>query len=179
MIKLIIKVVFPVFFLISSSAFAGLITTDLAEDTYVTYGGYDWTWASPVNSENYNGALPGETNVLYGPSSFNRNWQFIEGNTLQALFSELTLDLFKKTDGSLITSIVYWNSFFTDTTESNFYFKSSVWVDDSAMSFFRQFDTFYVRNIADRPTAQVPEPSTLMIFAIALIALSLRKRAIQ
>ncbi|GEM_PF-1670248 len=34
------------------------------------------------------------------------------------------------------------------------------------------FETFYVRNTQ----AQVPEPSTIMIFAIALIALSMRKR---
>ncbi|MBA6253092.1 PEP-CTERM sorting domain-containing protein [Colwellia sp. MB3u-55] len=41
------------------------------------------------------------------------------------------------------------------------------------------YETFYVRNIADRPTAELPEPSILMIFAIALIALSMRKCPIQ
>jgi hypothetical protein len=176
MIKLIIKFVFPIFFLISSSAFAGLITTELAEDTYISYEGYDWTWASPVNVETYNNGSGLGTNTLEAPNAFGRDWLFIEGVDLLALFDELTVDMFKKTDGTLITSVLYWNSLYTevDMDEANFNLKSSVW-NVIPLDFFNQRDTFYVRNTP----SQVPEPSTIMIFAIALIALSLRKRAVK
>jgi len=40
------------------------------------------------------------------------------------------------------------------------------------------WETFYVRDVEDRPDAEpVPEPTTLLIFAIGLIALSLRARS--
>ena len=174
MIKLIKKFIFPLFFLISSSASAGLITTELTEDTYISYEGYEWTWASPVNGQTYNNGSGLGTNTLEAPDAFGRDWMFIEGVDLELLFTALTIDMFKNADGSLITSVLYWNSLYTeiDMIEANFDLRSSVW-NVIPIGFFDQQDTFYVR------IAQVPEPSTLLIFAIALITLSLRKRAIK
>jgi hypothetical protein len=181
MIKLIKKFVFPLLFLVSSSTFAGLITTDLAENTYISHEGYDWTWASPVNitTQTFGGGF-GQlafTNI-FEDANFHAGWMdFDEINDpdIYTLFEALTLGHFTRSDGSIIHSAAYWNSYYTevDSTQAQF-------ADRKGQKFesdiYEQFETFYVRAT---PPSQVPEPSTIMVFAIALIALSLRKRAIK
>jgi hypothetical protein len=90
-------------------------------------------------------------------------------------------------------AIPFWNSAYEDVYSGsggnvdNFkagYIKSNVSIYQGVPGSFNPFapvptdwyfETFYVRNTP----AQVPEPSTIMIFAIALIALSMRKRLIK
>jgi hypothetical protein len=180
MIKLIKKFVFPLLFLVSSSTFAGLITTDLAENTYISHEGYDWTWASPVNvtTKVFGGGFGGVafTNTFEN-ADFHAGWMdFDEINDpeIYTLFEGLTFDDFTRIDGSIIHSAAYWNSYYTevDGTQVQFTDRKGKKIESDI---YEQFETFYVRVTP----SQVPEPSTLLIFAIALIALSLRKRIIQ
>jgi len=112
MIKFTLKLLLPLLLVISNSAFAGLITTDLTKDTYITYQGYDWTWASPVNTSIYKGTDPTHneyvTNVFEDPS-FHAGWMFIEGSKLKELFLQLTLADFQR-NGEIVQSVAYWNS---------------------------------------------------------------------
>jgi hypothetical protein len=178
MIKLIKKFVFPLFFLISSSAFAGLIA-DLPKSTYFSQGGYDWTWASPVNvtTQNFGGGFgggPAFTNT-FEDADFHTGWmEFDEiiNPDIYALFEALTVGDFTRTDGSIIHSAVYWNSYYTGVDKTQFDMRKGKKNDNLPIN---NYETFYVRNTP----SQVPEPSTIMIFAIAIIALSLRKRAVK
>jgi hypothetical protein len=176
MIKLIKKFIFPLFFLISSSAFAGLMT-DLPKSTYISKGGYDWTWASPVNQTNYSEAVGfgsvGFENI-FEDASFHAGWrEFDESDiVIQSIFEAFLLSDFTRIDGSIIHSAAYWNSYYTDVNIDDFSFRLGKKIESDTYKFF---ETFYVRVTP----SQVPEPSTIMIFAIALIALSLRKRAIK
>jgi hypothetical protein len=190
MIKLITKILVALSIFAASLANAGLITTDLTEDAYITYNNIDWTWASPVNTASWG------TNTLYGPE-LHAGWRYASLTELDVIRSTLTLSAFTKKDEQnndvYIQSVEYWNDVFISLTEdvnpessvsiTNFiggYISSDpTYYVNSGLGEVNYFERFYVRDIADRPTAQVPEPSTLMIFAIALIALSLRKRAIQ
>jgi hypothetical protein len=178
MIKLIKKFVFPLLFLVSSSTFAGLITTDLADNSYISHEGYDWTWASPVNVSYLNvvgGGFGGDTfENNFEDADFHAGWlDFDEMNNpdIYTLFEGLTLGDFTRIDGSIIHSAAYWNSYYTDVDKAYFDFRLGKKAESDDYKFF---ETFYVRVTP----SQVPEPSTLLIFAIALIALSLRKRII-
>ena len=76
-------------------------------------------------------------------------------------------------------SFIFWNTSLTDVTSVDVdafnagLIETYLVGDDNGSSW--AYETFYVR---DTPS-DVPEPSTILIFAIALIALSLRKRIIQ
>jgi len=190
MIKLISKFLVVLSFITASVANAGLITSDLTEDTYITYNDIDWTWASPVNVTTWG------TNTLYGPEQ-HAGWRYASLDELNVLRYTLKLAAFTKKDANgndtYIQSVSYWNDVFVSITE-DIDPASSLSVDnfnagmissnpdyysDGLFGDVNFWERFYVRDIADRVTAQVPEPSTIMIFAIALIALSLRKRAIK
>ena len=180
MIKLIKKFVFPLFFLISSSSFAGLMQ-DLPESTYYSDGVYDWTWASPVNVTTQVvvgggfGGGAGFTNT-FEDADFHAGWMdFDEFNNpdIYALFEALTLSNFTRGDGSIIQSAAYWNTNYTYVNEDKF--STRLGKKNDVLGITDSFETFYVRVTP----SDVPEPSTIMIFAIALIALSLRKRAIK
>jgi hypothetical protein len=174
MIKFTFKLLIAALLLVSSSSFAGYIATDLTEDTYITYGGYDWTWAAPVNTTNFEGINPANnewvTNVFEDPTVHD-GWGFIEGSELELLFSELTIEHFKRvTDGTIIQSAAYWNSHFTHVDEVNFDDRSGLKEVDGHT--FNYYETFYVRSAV----AKVPEPTTLFIFAAGLFGFALRKR---
>ena len=170
MIKYSLKLATILFLFLSTVAHAGLITSDLSEDNYITVGDLDWAWASPVN-------VPSVfENTLYAPSLHN-GWRYAEANELLILQS-LTLADFEVRDvnGNILyikQAVEYWNDISThiDISDFNAGMRASVWTTDAQTEY--NYETFYVRNI------QVPEPSTLMIFAIALIALSMKKRAIK
>jgi hypothetical protein len=179
MIKYTLKLILTFSLLFSSASFAGYITTDLTSDTYITYKGYDWTWAAPISTTNFSDIDPttGEwvDNIFEDPT-VHIGWMAIIDTNIKQLFAELTLSDFQR-NGQIIQSVAYWNSHFVHVDIADFNIKVGVKGADGYTN--ETNDTFYVRNIANRPVAQVPEPSTLMIFAIALIALSLRKRVIK
>lgn len=171
MIKYYLKLATFFVLLLSSVAHAGLITSDLTEDNYITVGNLDWAWASPVN-------VPLVLdNTLYAPT-FHTDWRYAVGNELLILQS-LTLEDFEVRDvnGNLLyikQAVEYWNDISThiDVSDFNEKMRASAWTNDPQNEY--NYETFYVRDVA-----QVPEPSTLLIFAIALIALSMKKRAIK
>jgi len=193
MIKFISKFFVVLSFIATGAANATLITTDLTEDTYITYKDIDWTWASPVNEASWESG----SNILYGPE-LHAGWRYASLAELNTLRNELTLlDFTKKDingDDFYVQSVEYWNSDFLSISES-LEPDASDSVDDflggwisSDPSYYpgvhaddelNLWDRFYVRDIADRVSTPVPEPSTIMTFAIALIALSMRKRAIK
>ncbi len=140
---------------------------------YINYKGYDWAWVSPVNLEDYYGQ-----NTLYAPE-LHQNWQFADPTLLNILKTELTLADFTDSNGNTIHAAQFFNSDFHYVDEDNFDPEpliSSEWISPDAFmaSFFGQFETFYVRNASEPNPA--PEPSTLMIFALGLIALASKKR---
>lgn len=175
MIKSTLTFLFAILLFASNSANAGFITSDLAEDTYISYGGYDWTWAAPVNTTNFEGLNPTNNewvmNVFEDPSAHS-GWMFIEGAELEQLFSELTLAHFQN-NGEIIQSVAYWNSHFTHVDIFDFDNKSGVKSPDGSV--FNYFDTFYVR----ASVANVPEPTTLLIFGAGLLGLGIRKKMMK
>lgn len=163
--------------LASSSAIAGLITTELSEDTYISYGGYDWTWASPVNVTNYelydfnNGKRVNE----FKSADFHTGWmEIVNTNSnpdLERLFLELELSNFTSNNGFIINSVSYWNTIITEVDVDQFGERLGKKNDLGNEQYFN-YETFYVR----ASVAKVPEPTTLFIFAAGLLGFTLRKR---
>jgi hypothetical protein len=202
MIKYSLKLAAFFFLLLSSVAHATLITTDLTEDNYVTIGELDWAWASIISA---NG--PDFTNVISGPKevfepSLDVQWRIATSDELSHFISQILIDpaaylsLFEKKDSAGNTlkdgqnrvlyknAFTFWNTeindddLFSGNNTENFMDGkikgqvSTYGVNDAFPTDWK-FETFYVRDV------KVPEPSSILIFAIALIALSLRKRAIK
>lgn len=177
MIKSALKLLIAFMLLVASRAFAGYITTDLSEDTYITYAGYDWTWAAPVSVTNLSGLDPTTDvwvdNVFENPD-VHLGWMAIVGVELEQLFSELTLIDFKR-NGNIIQSVAYWNSHFIHVDEVDFDTRVGVKGPDGYLN--EESETFYVRSsVINAPTpTDVPEPTTLFIFSVGLFAFILRK----
>lgn len=187
MIKFVLKTFIAISFIASSTALAGLISDDLVNDfendnlTFITYQGYDWTWASTVNIGEYSVTDPTDfSNTItntFEDASFRADtgWMtFDKDSDLQTLFMQLTIEDFTY-KGEIIQSIEYWNSEFTDVSAAdinnfNVGRRSGEKRADS-MPNFTLYETFYVRK-----SVAVPEPSALFIFSLGLFALALRKR---
>jgi len=185
MIKYSLKLAAFFFLLLSSTAHAGLIT-DLTENDYITIGELDWAWASTVNVNDHNAT----GNILSAPGG-DFGWDYATTSQLNVFKSDLptALSLLKYEDANGViaykNALSYWNDTILELELGVLFFGINNDIDDFNDGFINseltsdpgQFDylTFYVR---DTP-ADVPEPSTILIFAIALIALSLRKRAIK
>lgn len=184
MINSTLKFISVLCFFLTSSVFAGYITTDLAEDTYITYKGYDWTWASSVNITNYEKSdfFTGElVSNTFEDASVHSGWMsFSAGSELDVIFQELTLSDFLDGDVA-IQSFAYWNSFFeevdtvfqvghVDFNALEFALRSGV-KDDTGL--FENNETFYVRASS---ATDVPEPTTLFIFGAALLGFGIRKK---
>jgi hypothetical protein len=188
MIKFSFKVSVFLFLLLSSVAQAGLIELSpgtgiivcdpngdacikdemIPDELTVIKDQFEWVWASGVNTEFFS------SNTLMNPDFHSEgDWRF--ATTAEELAELATLELsdFTNEDG-LIHAALYWNTWLMSVNADQLddHKVGSQWVSSSHEDFF--FETFYVRDIA-----QVPEPSTIMIFAIALIALSMRKRTIN
>ena len=190
MIKFTLKLLFPLLLLISNSAIAGLITTDLTRDTYITYEGYDWTWTSTVNTTLYKDSVFGDRTDTkenrFEDANFHAGWMEIVPE-LETLFKALTIDLFTKTNGDFIHSLSYWNSIYTEVNASDFNLRLGAKNDNQSDTDY--YDTFYVRaSVAQVPeptiyvrasVAQVPEPTTLFIFGAGLLGFAIRKRKIK
>jgi hypothetical protein len=182
------KLITALLLIVSSATFAGYIETDLTEDTYITYGGYDWTWASSVSTTTFEGIDPATnlfvTNIFEDPS-VHAGWMFVEGIKLESLFAELTFANFQ-TNGMIIQSAAYWNSDFVHVDSFNFDDRTGIKTRDGSVRNY--YETFYVRasiaqkvvrfSMAQTP-AVVPEPTTLFIFAAGLVGFALRKRKIK
>jgi hypothetical protein len=164
----------------SSHAYAGYITTDLTEDNYISYQGYDWTWASPVNETNYDREdfVNGRVINTFQDADFHTGWMDIVNTiadpNLEQLFASLSLDNFKDASGNIIHSVAYWNSYFTTVDELQFGTRLGQKNDTPNSSSF-YFETFYVR-ASVAPTTNVPEPATLFILAIGLVGVAIRQK---
>jgi len=158
MIKFTKLILVLVALLCASQARAGLILSDLTEDNYIVHENLQWAWASPVNTEFFNG------NVLYAPE-LHAGWRFATDEELNVLKFELTLADFTRADGSYIHAVEYWNSLFDNVSDWDNHLNfvnnqvSSSWVNGSN----EYFETFYVRDIP-----QVSEPNGMLIFILML-----------
>ncbi|MBL4822841.1 MAG: PEP-CTERM sorting domain-containing protein [Colwellia sp.] len=206
MIKLFIKVNIVLCFLIASFAHATLITTPLVAETdttqgnYITYQGIDIAWASNVNSERWYLSLA-EYNTLLEPST-HTGWGFAttgQWDIITALSGSELLALFtRESDGTLIQAFEYWNTVYdgdSNTTDvlsgssisSDWSWSVPALEDTNNLTDAQKtdqhneivsigasaYDTFYFRKTVTTP---VPEPSTLMIFVLGIIALVSKKR---
>ena len=155
---------------------------------------------SEVSAQKY--YIDGNTyNELFKPD-FHVGWDYATDEQLAMLIDAPDLlGLFKQRnetgeiiDGSYVNAFKYWNTVFDDVIDTRDIEKdriSSQWnwsspegEDYDSLSDIEKeeqliqilftdntfFDTFYVR------TTPVPEPSTLMIFALGLITLASKKR---
>ncbi|MBA6355964.1 MULTISPECIES: PEP-CTERM sorting domain-containing protein [unclassified Colwellia] len=183
MIKFSLKFTTFIFLFLSNVAHSGLIKSELTQDNYVTIGGLDWTWASAENAS-------WASNTIYTPDSIDslngwdrKGWRHAESSELLIFINNRDIADFSYLNASneLVykNSFVFWNTAITEVSDIdvdgfNAGLIETYLVGDNNTSSWA-YETFYVRNTP----AQVPEPTTIMIFAIALIALSMRNRVIQ
>ncbi len=141
-----------------------LLVSDLEGVNYITYKGWDFVWASPVNVEIHGNNL----NILY-PPSIQKNWTFLESYPqAKSIFdNELTIENFKDSEGGIIHATQFFNNNYHYVNEmdfsgglirSQFVTKDDLpWIQD----LLRQAETVFVRNVADRPVdIIIPEGTT-------------------
>lgn len=145
------------------------LSASLLGINYINYKGYDWAWVSSVNIEDFG------TNTLYAPE-LQENWQYADDALLTILRTELTVADFTAADG---TTIIQATDFFNSEIDTvdvpadgllTAARSELVTTSNPMHVLFQYYETFYVR------PAQVPEPSTLMIFALGLVTLVSKKR---
>lgn len=195
--KFTVIFIFIVSLVFSNTSNATLITNSslLTSEHYVTYIGSDVTidfaWASSVNVEYWGDPDLDTSNRLYAPD-LHQGWDYASASELDILLNNFELDDFKNTDGTYIQAVSFWNTVFDDIVlrlnisgvdmvfDGNLedYTNgkvSSRWAStgvDGKTTPGSGHETFYVR----KTITSVPEPSTLMIFALGLIALATKKR---
>jgi len=171
----------------------------LTSDHYVTYEGdsviIDFAWASPVNVEYWGDPDLDTTNRLYAPE-LHEGWGYASDSDIDILFANFTIDDFSNGDGTYIQAVSFWNSVFDDIVlrinvggvdvvfDGNLldYVPAKVsgeWASsgvDGSQIIGSANETFYVRTTITNNPAPIPEPSTLMVFALAIIALASKKR---
>jgi len=184
MLKLLNSTVFCLCLCLSFSLKANVIYTDVAAQDYITYGDLDWAWASSINVQFYYDTN-GDINELLAPNIF-PDWRFATADEMNFFQNNITLDDFKRADGSFIVATQYWNTLFFDfnTTDFEYGDTASEWLVGSTVNFTTGdfppnywFDTFYVRNtINQSPTQPVPEPTTLVIISLALLILVIKNK---
>lgn len=165
----------------------------------------DFAWASPINVEYWGEPGELGTNRLYAPT-LHQGWSYASQEDINILLANFTLADFTIGEGddrTFINAVQFWNTIFDDVVlrldldnnPDNGYelvdwqnlenlengLVRSEWtasgVNGQGVGGTYYYETFYVRKIVNNaPSTPVPEPSTLMIFAIALIALSLKTR---
>jgi len=203
--KFTVIFIFVISLVFSNTSNATLITDSslLTSDNYVTFVGdgvtIDFAWASPVNVEYWGNPNLETTNRLYEPDS-HQGWGYASSDDLDLLLLNFTLDDFSNIDGTYIQAVSFWNSYYTDIVlrftiaidgelvelvdrenlknyapggVSSFWASAGV---DGQNATGSENETFYVRKTFTNNSTPVPEPSTLMIFALGLIALASKKR---
>jgi len=164
----------------------------MTDDHYITVthddgSVLDWAWVSSV-SVNFTyddfGVLE---NTLFSPDLI-EGWELASSTELSYFLLNIDSDDFKNTltdpGNGLDThkkATYFWNDNFHEVNLDNLNegdIKSS-WVENSEYNFLgtSYYDTFYVRTHSTDPQP-VPEPSTLMIFALGLIAFASKKKAL-
>ncbi len=137
------------------------LASDLQGINYITYQGYDWAWASPVNKEEWQG------NILYAPE-VQDNWRFADETLLDVLKNELTIEDFKQANGELIKASEFFNSLFTHVDEANFLsgYISSEWTEEGIPyeDYFSGFETFYVRDSSIMETPAITPTHEKVMF---------------
>jgi len=159
----------------------------------------DWAWASFVSVEKYYDVIydldgnikvdgNGEdvielVNTLKAPDTI-FGWDNASEGELNYFIANVSIDRFIN-GASFISAISFWNSNKDEVINSTDFEDGSVtgtWVEDSEYraevnlllnNDTSYYDTFYVRRHVQ---TSVPEPSTLLIFALGLIALASKKR---
>lgn len=193
--------VFFIFFVFLSSASNATLITDsslLTSEHYVTYEDadviIDFAWASPVNVEFWGDPSLDTTNRLYAPDEHHQGWTYATDEDLDILFANFELDDFSNGDGTYIQAVSFWNTAFDDIVlrlnvggvevvfDGNLLDYtpgkvSSEWASsgvDGTSTIGGGNETFYVRKTIK--SLPVPEPSTILTFALALIVLAGRKK---
>jgi hypothetical protein len=137
-------------------------------------------------TELYSGSVVCE-NQMFAPDYLNDGWMFFE--QIDGLDVSLVVDLFNDakfndlSDSGYINAFSYWNTT-TDLTAmiaqiNSFSFSAiSDWTQLSPIGAnpFQTGDEYYSNVFYVRESQPVPEPSTLLIFAIGLIGLAARLR---
>jgi len=157
---------------------------DASYQAYVVFDDRDWAWVSPVNVQFYDCSEEidspesylttvldnsGCVNQLLAPQ-YREGWRFATESELDTIFNVLTLTSFYDFDNDMfIQATEYWNTSFINIDYLNFQSNkiSGNWGDN------KEFETFYIRDHNSQP---VPEPSTLLIFSLGLIALTNRNK---
>ena len=178
-------------------------TDEISADNYIVYEYnnilYDVAWASKVNSQRW--YFDNTFNTLFAPT-IQSGWEYatLNGTNNLDIFSGLSgteiLALFTDSNNNLIQAFEYWNSEFSSTTETSDILAPRIrseWIiswdqyknDYPTLADMyinnipgASYDTFYIRpSLANgNGSTPVPEPSTLMTFALGLIALACKKR---
>jgi len=199
----LLKLVFVSSFLFSSASLqASIITAPLSQDAYVTYNGLDWAWAAPVSvqfrncsasvdnpsdylSTLYDNIDPSCENQLFS-ADVHEGWGFFTGTQQELVAAMPDLSSFDDGNGGFIDAFDYWNTTysFDNTGGINPYyvqqgFVVSDWTTDAwRLSNLGYYNVLYVREATGNTPQPIPEPSTLMIFTLGLIALASKKRII-
>jgi len=198
--KFAVIIIFFIF--LTSTSNATLITDSslLTSEHYVTYESddviIDFAWASSVNVEYWGDPDLDTTNRLYAPD-LHQGWSYATDEDLNILFANFELDDFSNGDGTYIQAVSFWNTVFDDIVlrlniggvemvfDGNLLDYtpgkvSSEWASsgvDGTTTLAGGNETFYVRKTIK--SLPVPEPSSIFIFAIALIALAGRRKLIS
>lgn len=176
--------------------------TDTTRGSYITYQGIDIAWAANVNSERWYISLD-EYNTLQAPTTHD-GWNYAtteQWNMITALTGSELLALFtRNSDSSYIQAFEYWNTYYEEDLDgsnvlngkisSNLSWFVPVGEDTDSLTEEQKiaqieeielisssfYDTFYFRQSQIGAPSPIPEPSTLMIFALGLIALVSKKK---
>jgi len=153
---------------------------DAIDPVYVSYANLDWAWVSPVNEQFWGCQAEidnadeylitvlsnsGCDNQLLAPE-YREGWRYATDIELDIIYNQLGILAFMPTQNSLIQAASYWNTSFTHVDMNDFLSAS---ISGEWGNGFNE--TFYVRD-----SKSVPEPSTLLIFALGLIALASKKK---
>lgn len=149
-------------FLSSGIALANPILTDLTPADYITVGGLDWAWASPVTSEVWFGQ-----NTL-SQASLHDGWREATDAEWAA---RPAASAFGPSSSSFKCASQYWNSTFThcDYGDGTGGYLSQHWQASPEDS----LDLWYVRDAS----IDVPEPGSIALVGLGLLGLTVvRKR---